>query len=211
MKSVMIFLFGFLFLSFAAVYIMVCFRSCFGCLALDGNDESVRNTRIQFGFFGKISGRKRSQPEKKKDIPEEDLTKKQQRAEFEQKRAEYESRYTNIRPAKRMSGQFKADETVQEVPRNGEKSSRVQQYCADEINMRGQRKAVDREAEIKKAKNLQRQLEEEEERYYGGSFRTPLEPKTVDREAELRKARELQKQLEEEEEQHYREFMMKGR
>lgn len=208
MELVRLFLFGFMLLLFASVCIRVYIS---GYSAVCDSAENEHNTRIQFNIFGKFYGKGHRQPKKEKDNAQEEQTKEQQRAEVEKRRETYESKFTNIRPAKRMSGNQDTEQSAQEVKRNGEKSNRVQQYCADEINMRGKRAAVDREAEIKKARELQRHLEEEEEKYYEADFIAQQEYKAVDREAELKKARELQKQLEEEEEEHFRELMMKSR
>jgi hypothetical protein len=132
--------------------------------------------------------------------PDENLIEKK-RLEMEEWRREYESRYTNIRPSKAESQIHNKEKKIN----TSNEKNRVQEYCAQKIGER-HHEPVDRETEIKKARELQKSLEAQHIGYMDEMF-SRKHNKEVDREAEVRKARALQKQLEDEEEEKYRRIM----
>lgn len=132
--------------------------------------------------------------------PDKNLLEKK-RLEMEELRREYESRYTNIRPSKAETHIHDKGKKIHTS--NGK--NRVQEYCAQKIGER-HHEPVDRETEIKKARDLQKTLEAQHWGYMDEMF-SRKHNKEVDREAEIRKAQALQQQLEDEEEEKYRRIM----
>lgn len=124
--------------------------------------------------------------------------------EHEKRRHEYEQRFTSVKPAKFT--QSKREETEEEIIERKalEKEARLQQYFIDG-SKRKEHPAVDKGAELKKAHELARAMNERE---YHSNYRrhSHHETKTVDKEAELKKARELKQQLEYEETQRMKEL-----
>lgn len=127
--------------------------------------------------------------------------------EHERKRREYEARFKAVKPAKFVASNGEEEDEQARIERKiAEKEARLQQYFT-EANKKTHPE-VDREAELKKAREL---AEELDKRRYHSHYKhhSHHETKDVDREAELKKARELQLQLEYEEEQKLKELFGK--
>ena len=99
----------------------------------------------------------------------------QKKAERDKWRKEYESRYMNVRPAKLMKGNYSREDVLQiDESCSSGKDERIkrmiEQQKIEEEKMNkefpNRHKTVDKEAELKKAHELQKQLEDEEEARY---------------------------------------------
>ena len=130
--------------------------------------------KVTMGWLDKFTLRKNSKENTENNTPSaEELMKK--RAERERRRKEYESRYMNVRPAKLMKGNYSREDVFQiDESSSSGKDERIkrliEQQKIEEEKMNKEfphrHKAVDKEAELRKAHELQKQLEEEEEARY---------------------------------------------
>lgn len=152
----------------------------------------------------KAEENKVQKPEKDDSPTAEEL---QKWAEYEKRRREYEKRFTMIKPAKFTKS--KSEETEEEIIERKmlEKGARLQQYFIEESKKK-EHPPVDKEAELKKAHELEQAMNESK---YHSNYRrnSHHETKAVDKEAELKRARELKLQLEYEEVQRMEELFRK--
>lgn len=127
--------------------------------------------------------------------------------EHEKKRSEYEKRFSVVKPAKFTENDVQETEEEIIARKNLEKEARLQQYFITESKKK-ERPPVDKEAELKKAHELENAMNE---RRYHSNYRrhSHHEAKEVDKEAEMKKARELKIQLEFEEAQRMQELRRK--